>query len=141
MKGKLISASVLSLFLVSCQSSTGTNPETVPTNSTSFMELTGWTVHIDTSYFDASTTQLVAKGGLINTASTDLATPCRMEGLFYSDCFCATKLGPAVTTVSPLRSGEEAQWTLRLSSTDKDLSQYPGFIVDDFRVTAKSNQK
>ncbi len=141
MKGKIISAFMLSLLLVSCQSGTGTNPETVPSNSTAVFELTGWTVHIDTSYFDASTGQLVAKGGLINTASTDIVTPCRMEGLFYSDCSCETKLGGAATTINPLRSGEEAQWNLRLSSADRDLSKYPAFSVDDFRVTAKTDQK
>ena len=141
MKGKLISAFVLSLFLVSCQSSTGTNPETVPASSTAVLELTAWDVHIDTNYYDASTGQLVAKGGLINTSSTDIVTPFRIEGLFYSDRSCETKLGAAVTIINSLRSGEEAQWNLRLSSADKDLSQYPAFIVDDFRVTAKTNQK
>lgn len=141
MKGKIISAFMLSVVLVSCQSSTGTHTVTAPTNSTTEFELTGWAVRIDTSYFDASTGQLVAKGGLMNKTSTDIVAPCRMEGLFYTDSACETKLGAAATTISPLRSGEEAQWTLRLSSTDKDLSQFPGFIVDDFRLTAKSSQK
>ena len=141
MKGKLISAIALSLFFVSCQSTTGTNPETVPNNSAAVSELTSWDVHIDTNYFDASSGQLVSKGGLINTSSTDIVAPFRIEGLFYSDHSRETKLGAAMTIINSLRSGAEAQWNLRFSLADKDLSQYSAFVVDDFRVTTKTNQK
>lgn len=141
MKGMLISALMLSLMFVSCQSNPGANSQVVSSNTLPVNEVTGWTVHVDTTYFEASTGRLVAKGGFVNVASTDIVTPCQMEGLFYSDRSCETKLGAVRIMIGPLMSGEEAQWTLRFSSADKDMSQYPEFIVAGFRVTAKSNKK
>lgn len=141
MKGMLISAFMLSFLFASCQSGTGTNPEVLSGSPVPITEVTGWTAHIDTTYFDATTRQLVAKGGIVNEGTTDIITPCQMEGFFYSDGSCETKLGSARAAVSPLVAGEEAQWSLRFSSADKDLSQYPDFAVADFHVTARNNQK
>ena len=141
MKGMLISALMLSFLFVSCQSGTGTNSQVVSANPVPVTEFKDWTVHIDTTYFEESTVQLVAKGGIVNVGSTDMVTPCQMEAFFYSDCSCETKLGNVRANISPLGTGEEAQWSLRFSSTNTDLSQYPDFVVADFRVVAKSNQK
>lgn len=141
MKGMLIPALLLSFLFVSCQSGTGTNSEVVSGNPLPVTEISGWTVHIDTTYFEESTARLVAKGGIVNVGSTDIVTPCQMEGYFYSDRSCKTKLGNVRAYVGPLSSGEEAQWSLRLSSADMDLSQYPDFTVADFRVIARTNQK
>lgn len=135
----LILTLFVSISFISCQSGTGTNSEVVP-GTMSTTELSGWTLHIDTTYFDQSAAQLVARGGLVNMSRSDIASPSDLEGCFYTDLTCEEKLGTVHCRIHPILAGEERQWSLRFSGAGVDLSQYTDFMVKGFRLVVRSEE-
>jgi hypothetical protein len=128
----LITLSLISLTLFcisSCEN---------PVGSTKDVEINNVSFTVDTMYFSASTSELVASGQAKNTGTETITSPWYVEAQFYSDSTLTVKLGGNFTKMTvPLPQETSALWTIRFASQNVDEEKYPHFHLGDLRAIYK----
>ena len=125
--------SLFSLFTLFCISSCEN-----PVGSTKDVEINNVSFTVDTMYFSASSSELVASGQAKNTGTEAITSPWYVEAQFYSDSTLSVKLGGNFTKITvPLSQGTSAMWTIRFSSQNVNEAEYPYFRLSDLRAIYK----
>jgi hypothetical protein len=123
---------ILSVFISVIILSCTTTDTVVGSNSDTQIQNLSFTV--DTTYLDMQSKLLVAKGTVMNKANSTVSSPWYVEAQFFTDAACKTKLGGSNTQIGvPLSKGQSTFWTISFSSTNVDVTKYPGFAVNELR--------
>ena len=83
---------------------------------------------------------LQVTGMITNTGDTTIIAPWFVEAEFWVDSTFEIILGGDQETFNiNLYSGKSTQWNLKYSSDDKVESNYPNFVIDNFRAFISKN--
>lgn len=133
---EIIIATVLAAICAGCEMNTGEGTVVGSTNDTA---INGVVFSVDTTYLEGhNPVTMVAKGKARNAGGSSISSPWYVEGQFFTDAAYSTKLGGSNVQVGvPLSPGQQTLWTLKFTSSNTDLGQYPGFRVGELRAVYK----
>lgn len=129
---KIFFSSLLCLFFIlGCNPNAGN--ESI-TGSSSDTEIKNLSITVDTLYIQGSPAALVVSGAVKNLGTTATTPPWYIEAEFYTDSTYSVKLGGNNTQItSSIKPGESTFWTVRYSSSNTNILEFPNFRVSNIR--------
>ncbi len=84
---------------------------------------------------DTANGALVATGTVKNTGTVPIAVPWYVGADFYGDGGYTVRLGGSYTEIlTPLEANQSTFWTIRFTSPNVDVYQFPVFFVSNLKA-------